>query len=365
MPDWLQHRSPTRRFRIPKRRLSMAGIVVFASLAALAVPEVTPSDAATASTRRARATSTTEARSRRATTTTVRRRPSTTTTEAPSSGASSTTVAARSTARRTLFIPGAGRVLDLGPADVAKLASGGRVEADVRGAAGLAASGTGSVIVDVTASSPAQGGKVTLTPAAPEYARSVISTSVTFVAGSTTVSRVAVPVGRDGLVRVDTTPGPAGLTVTVVGWVVTAPESVAEPSGVPLQTCRILDTSTGAGGVSGPLTPGRAFDIPGTGIAQIPNVSSATPPAMVIYSVTMREMTGNPDVIVVPTGSTTPELRIVGSAGTALSAVVALPVGVDPRLAFYPTGTGSTQLSVEAIGWVDRNGAAKSGGPCQ
>ncbi len=255
-------------------------------------------------------------------------------------------------------------MLDLGPNEVAKLAAGGRVEADVRGAAGVAASGTGTVIVDVTAVSPSQSGRVLLTPVAPDFARSVITSAVTFVAGSTTVSRVAVPVGRDGLVRIDTSPGPAGLTVTVVGWVVSAPATVNEPSGVALETCRLIDTAAGTGGVVGALVPGRAFDIPGTGVAKIPTVASATPPAMVLYGIGIRDVQGNPDLLVLPTGATTPELRIVGSPGPALAAVVAIPVGIDPRIAFYPTGTGQLHLTVDAIGWVDRNGVAKSGGPC-
>jgi hypothetical protein len=334
------------------RAAGLLGVVVMALL----LPSVHDAGAATTS-RRPRVTTTTEPP---APSTTSRRRATTTSPAA----ATTTTVAARSTSRRTLFIPGAGRVLDLGPAEVAKLAAGGRVEADVRGAAGLAASGTGTVIVDVTAVSPSQSGRVVLTPVAPDYARSVVTAAVTFVAGSTTVSRVAVPVGRDGLVRIDTTPGPAGLTVAVVGWVVTAPASVNEPSGVPLETCRLLDTATGSGGVVGALIPGRAFDIPGTGVAKVPTVSSATPPAMVLFAIGLRDLQGAPELLVLPTGATTPELRVVGSPGPALGAVIAIPVGIDPRIAFYPSGSGQMQLTVDAVGWVDRNGVAKSGGPC-
>lgn len=340
------------------RSLGILGALVSVVVVAWLLPPAVSGDAATTSSRR-RSSTTVASRSSRSTTTEATRRRSTTTV-APSTSTS----APRSAARRTVFIPGAGRVLDLGPAEVTKLASGGRVEADVRGAAGLAASGTGTVIVDVTAVTPAQPGKVTLTPVAPDFARAVVTAGVTFVAGSTTVSRVAVPVGRDGLVRIDTSPGPAGLTVTVVGWVISAAATVNEPSGVVLETCRLLDTASGTGGVSGALVPGRAFDIPGTGVAKIPTVSSATPPAMVIYAVGARDIQGNPELLIIPTGSTTPEIRIVGSPGPALAAIVAIPVGIDPRLAFYPTGSGQLQLTVDAVGWVDRNGVAKGGGPC-
>ena len=133
-----------------------------------------------------------------------------------------------------VFIPGAGRVLDLDANQVAKLAAGGKVEADVRGASGLAASGTGSVIVDVTVSNPTTTGKVTLTPVAPDFARTVVTANLTFQPGSTTVTRLAVPVGFGGKVRVATTSGPSGLTVAVVGWVVNAAAGVSEPSAIPL-----------------------------------------------------------------------------------------------------------------------------------
>jgi hypothetical protein len=278
-------------------------------------------------------------------------------------GSGATTTVAKSAARKILFIPGAGQVLDLGAAAVAKLASGGRVDADVRGAVGLAATGTGTVIVDVTAVSPSQAGKVTLTPVAPDFARSAISATVVFVPGATTVARVAVPVGREGLVRVDTEPGPAGLTVTVVGWVISAPASVNEPSGVALESCRLLDTTTGAGGVPGPLTAARPFDIAATGHGKIPTTSSTTPPSLILFGITVKDIAGA-ELLVAPTGIGTPELRFAASAGPPLYAVMGVPVGVDPRLAFYTGGTGTLQMSIDAIGWLDRTNVAKSAGPC-
>jgi hypothetical protein len=303
--------------------------------------------------------------------TTVDVRPVTESTTKPKAGAaaaqagSSTTVAPAKAVKGPVFIPGAGRVLDLGANEVAKLAAGGRVEADVRGASGLAASGSGAVIVDVTITNPTTPGKVTLTPVAPEYARSVVQTAVSFQAGSTTVSRVAVPVGASGLVKVSTSAGPSGLAVAVVGWVVTAPAGTTEPSAIPMEPCRIFDTVSGLGGLQGEITPARPFDLPAVGIAKVPPALAATGPTpiAVILSVTGSKATGPLELRVVPTGSESPELKMTLAEGQSTTANFVVPVGADARAAFY-VSAASTQISVDVVGWLDRDNAVKSGGPC-
>ena len=363
--------------------VGLAGVLVVALLAS----SPSPSDAATKTTKKKKSS---------ATTTTVKKSPSTTTTKkksdtssgsatakattttietSPASassttakpGASTTTiagVAAKPPVKATVFIPGAGRVIDLGAAEVAKLAAGGKVEADVRGAVGLAASGTGTVILDVTAANPAQAGTISVNPVAPDYARSVVGATVGFVAGATTVSRVAVPVGSNGLVRVTTTPGPAGLAISVVGWVISAPGAATEPSAVVLEPCRVLDTVSGLGGLKDLVTPARPFDIPTTGIAKVPPaIGGAQTPTGVILAVGATQVSGPLDLTVVPTGGQTPSLAINLVAGQTGSALYLVPVGADARTAFYVSANGA-QLTVDVVGWLDRDGIARSGGPC-
>ena len=261
----------------PPNRLS-----VFLAVAAVGILGINAmADAASAPTTiKKRATVATTVKRRSLTPTTVKKRsttvvdtsavaPTTALTKPVASGVATTvkptgptTTAATKAVKGTVFIPGAGRVLDLGAAEVAKLAAGGRVEADVRGASGLAASGIGTVIVDVTVANPTTPGKVVLTPVAPDFARAVVSSSVAFVAGSTTVSRIAVPVGAGGLVKIATSAGPSGLAVAVIGWVVPAPQGTTEASAIALDTCRVLDTVSGLGGLQGEVTPARPFDLP-------------------------------------------------------------------------------------------------------
>jgi hypothetical protein len=302
-----------------------------------------------------------------AATTTINVRPvteSSTTTLKAGTGASTTTSPLKSL-KGTVFIPGAGRVLDLGANEVAKLAAGGRVETDVRGASGLAASGTGTVIVDVTVSNPTTPGRVTLVPVAPDFARSVVAASVGFQAGSTTVSRVAVPVGSNGLVRVNTTAGPSGLAISVVGWVLSAPAGTVEPSAIPLESCRILDTATGLGGLQGEITPARPFDLPAVGIAKVPAAltTAAAAPSAVILNVSASQASGPLELRVIPTGAETPELKLSMNPGQSSSATFVVPVGSDARAAFYVSAAG-TQVAVDVVGWLDRDNAARSGGPC-
>jgi hypothetical protein len=255
-------------------------------------------------------------------------------------------------------------VLDLDANQVVKLAAGGKVEADVRGASGLAASGTGSVIVDVTVSNPTTTGKVTLIPVSPDFARTVVSANLTFPAGSTTVTRMAVPVGFGGKVRVTTTTGPSGLTVAVVGWVVNAPAGVSEPSAIPLEACRLLDTTTGAGGLSGEVTPARPFDLPAVGVAKVPPaLGGKETPTGVVLNVTASQASGPLEVTVVPTGSQSPALVMSMNPSQITSGHVVIPVGTDARAAFYVSQNG-VQLAVDVVGWLDRDGVAKPGGPC-
>ena len=281
-----------------------------------------------------------------------------------SSGATSTTIVAKPGVKATVFIPGAGRVIDLGAAEVAKLASGGKVEADVRGAVGLAATGTGTVILDVTAANPAQPGTVSIAPVAPDYARSVVGSTVGFVAGATTVSRVAVPVGANGLIRVSSTAGPAGLAISVVGWVITGVGAAGEASAIVLESCRVLDTVSGLGGLKDAVTPARPFDIPTTGIAKVPAAIGATQtPTGVILAVGATQVAGPLDVTVVPTGSQSPSLTMNLINGQSATGIYIVPVGADARTAFY-VSANATQLTVDVVGWIDRDGVARSGGPC-
>lgn len=289
---------------------------------------------------------------------------STTTTKAAGNGATTTTIAVKPGVKATVFIPGAGRVIDLGAAEVAKLATGGKVEADVRGAVGLAASGTGTVILDVTAANPAQPGTVNIAPVAPEYARSVVGSTVGFVAGATTVSRVAVPVGANGLIRVSSTAGPAGLAISVVGWVITGVGAAGEASAIVLEPCRVLDTVSGLGGLKDLVTPARPFDIPTTGIAKVPAaIGAPQTPTGVILAVGATQASGPLDVTVVPTGSQSPSLSMNLTNGQNATGLYIVPVGADARTAFYVSANG-TQLTVDVVGWIDRDGVARSGGPC-
>ena len=373
-------------FETSHKNAFRAGAVGLAGLLAMALVAASPSpsDAATATKKKSSVTTTTKKKSSvttttkkktdtasgsataKATTTTIETSPASASTTAKP-GASTTTIAGAAVkppAKATVFIPGAGRVIDLGAAEVAKLAAGGRVEADVRGAVGLAASGNGTVILDVTAANPAQAGTISVNPVAPDYARSVVSATVGFVAGATTVSRVAVPVGSNGLVRVTTTPGPAGLAISVVGWVINAPGAATEPSAVVLEPCRVLDTVSGLGGLKDLVTPARPFDIPTTGIAKVPPaIGGAQTPTGVILAVGATQVSGPLDVTVVPTGGQTPSLSINLVAGQVGSALYLVPVGADARTAFYVNANGA-QLTVDVVGWLDRDGIARSGGPC-
>jgi hypothetical protein len=299
-----------------------------------------------------------------ATTATTPAEPTTTKKAATTASTTATSAPAPLTKAGMVFIPGAGRVLDLDANQVAKLAAGGSVAPDVRGANGLAASGTGSVIVDVIVSNPTVAGKVTLSPASPDYARTVVASNLSFPASATTVTRLAVPVGAGGKVKVTTTTGPSGIAMEVVGWVVAAPAGTNEAAALPLEACRLLDTSNGTGGLSGEVTQARPFDIPAVGVFKVPPALGGTQvPTGVILSVGASAASGPLEVTVVPTGSQSPALVMSMSPGQVSNGIVVVPVGTDARAAFYVSQNG-VQLTADVLGWIDRDKSAKTAGPC-
>ncbi len=275
-----------------------------------------------------------------------------------------TTVPTASAKAGTVFIPGAGRVLDLDANQVAKLAEGKNAVFDVRGASGLAASGVGSVIVDITVSNPTTAGKVTLTPVAPDFARTVVSSNISFPASATTVTRAAVPVGANGKVRVTASSGPSGLAIAVVGWVVPAPAGTTESAAIGLEPCKLVDTATGLGGYNGELTQPRPFDVPAVGVGKVPPaIGGAVVPTGVILSVTATAASGPLELSVTPTGSPSPALNLSMNPAQTTSGIMIVPVGTDARARFDVTQNG-VQLSADVLGWLDRDGVAKTAGPC-
>ena len=397
---------PSRSNRIPLAvAVTLSGLFLTATLANAATPTtiksaITKKGTSTASAASAPKVAKTAAKTTKSTkttktapTTTVKRKAATTTapaetkapaTTAPTSapaattpGETTTTKKAATTASTTatsapapltkagiVFIPGAGRVLDLDANQVAKLAAGGSVAPDVRGANGLAASGAGSVIVDVIVSNPTVAGKVTLSPASPDFARTVVAANLSFPASATTVTRLAVPVGAGGKVRVTTTTGPSGIAMEVVGWVVSAPAGTNEAAALPLDSCRLLDTTNGTGGLSGEVTQARPFDVPAVGVFKVPPALGGTQvPTGVILSVGASAASGPLDVTVVPTGSQSPALVMSMAPGQVSNGIVVVPVGTDARAAFYVSQNG-VQLTADVLGWIDRDKSAKTAGPC-
>ena len=164
--------------------------------------------------------------------------------------------------------------------------------------------------------------------------------------------------------RVSTTSGPSGLTVAVVGWVVNAPAGLTEASAIALEPCRLLDTTTGAGGLSGEVTPAKPFDIPVVGLAKVPPaLGGKEVPTGVIVNVVASQASGPLDITIVPSGGQSPALVLSMVPGQVTSGNVVIPVGTDARAAFYVNQSG-VQLAVDVVGWIDRDGVAKSGGPC-
>ena len=262
-----------------------------------------------------------------------------------------------------VFVPGAGNVLELGPAEVSQLVAGGRADVDIRGTAGLAASGKGSVVLDVTIASPTAAGTVTVSPLVPDDQLPIQNSVITYVAGPTHVARIAISIGSQGSVHVEMSGGSQGLSFAVVGWVDKGTGAPNNDGGTLLTPCRLIDTATNVGGIQGPVaTP---FDLPAVGVAQVPAPGgTGTQPVAVLYSVlASNAAAAGSSVSLVQTGQKTPLLSVAVNPGAASNGLFAMPLGPTNRLAVYPSG-GTMNVAIDAVGWIDKDGQGHTGGPC-
>ena len=261
-----------------------------------------------------------------------------------------------------IFVPGAGKVLELAADQVGQLVAGGRVDVDIRGSAGLAASGTGSVVLDVTVTNPGAPGTVTVSPLVPDDQQPIQTAVVTYGAGPTLKARISVPIGSQGLVHVDMTGGAQGLAFDVVGWVAKATGAPNNDGGTPLTPCRLIDTAANVGGIQGP-TP-TPFDLPAVAVAQIPGIGAAgTQPVSILFGVFGANAAASSTLNFVQTGQTTPAMTLVMTPGSATNGLFLMPIGANNRLTVYPKGA-TMNIAVDAVGWLDKDGQGHSGGPC-
>jgi hypothetical protein len=212
----------------------------------------------------------------------------------------------------------------------------------VTGVGGVPTTGVSAVVLNVTATLGTRDSYLALTPGG-----GTGTSSVNFRAGQDVPNLVTVPVGADGNVRVFNSAGCVHVVLDVFGYygsTATSRFNAADPT-------RILDTRSGAGGVSGPLGPDStaAFHVAGRG--GVPANATAA-----VLNVTATEGTVFSYLSITPLGgNSTSNINFV--AGQDRPNLVTVPLASDGTARVY-NAQGAVHVLVDVMGWYGPTGSS-------
>ena len=116
----------------------------------------------------------------------------------------------------------------------------------------------------------------------------------------------------------------------------------------PLTPARLLDTRTGAGGVTGPVAATGTFAVQFAGVGGIPTSGVEA----VALNVTDVSPAAAGSLTVFPTGTTRPNASSLNwSANQTVANMVIVPVGTNGQLSFYNGSTGTVQFLADVAGY--------------
>jgi hypothetical protein len=223
------------------------------------------------------------------------------------------------------------------------VAANGTVSLAVLGHGGVPASGVGAVVLNVTVTSPAAPGFITVFP---DGVAKPLASNLNFIPGQTVPNAVVAPVGANG--KVDFFNGSTGtvqLIADVSGWFASGSPG---PGGLtPLTPARLMDTRSNLG-ANGPVAANGTVSLPVVGHGGVP----ASGVGAVVLNVTVTSPTAPGFITVFPDGVAKPlasNLNFIPGQ-TVPNAVVA-PVGADGKVDFFNGSTGTAQLIVDVSGW--------------
>jgi Domain of unknown function (DUF5122) beta-propeller len=246
----------------------------------------------------------------------------------------------------TKFVPvPPSRILDTREgtgAPKAKLGTGGQIDLQIAGVAGVPDTDVSAVVLNVTATGATQAGFVSVYPSGTR--RPIVSNLNLETAGQTAANLVTVKVGANGRVTLFSSGG-TDLVADVAGYYTPAFTSTdgrfqtAAPE-------RILDTRTGLGAPLAKLPAGGQIDLQVTGRGPVP----AAGVEAVVLNVTGDQASLDGFVTAWPTGADRPvvsNLNLV--TGETRANLVIVPVGAGGRVSLFTSG--GTELIADVAGW--------------
>ncbi len=176
------------------------------------------------------------------------------------------------------------------------------LDVQVAGVAGLPTSGVGSIVGELTVTSPTASGNPVVSPSGQPYT----SEDLTFTTGQTLTNQVIVPVSSSGQVSIwNRSAGTANYALDVFGYFASDAngDPAADPGAfVPLGLQRILDTRTGLGAPQLPVAAHKSITLKVTGVGGVPaaNVSA------VVLNVTVSQQPKRGSLSIYPWSSGMP-----------------------------------------------------------
>ncbi len=232
---------------------------------------------------------------------------------------------------------------------------GQTISIQVAGTAGVPVSGASAVVLNVTVTDPSEPSYLTVYP---EGTQLPLASDLNFTFGETVANLVEVQLGPSGGVSFFNQLGQIQVVADLEGYVSTATNGDAGLF-TPVTPARLLDTRTGLGGTTGPVTPGQTIRVLVTGVGGIPSSGVGA----VAFNLTATDTAGGSFITAYPDSEARPlasNLNFIG--GETVANRVIVPV-VDGYVDLYNDFTGSSaQLVLDVNGYFSSSSATSSSG---
>jgi hypothetical protein len=225
-----------------------------------------------------------------------------------------------------------------------RLGPGASLDLQVGGRGGVPATGAAAVALNVAVTSTTAPSFLTVFPTGTPRP---LAANLNWVAADTVSNRVLARLGPGGRISLYNSAGQADVVVDVGGWFADASAPVSAGGAyVALSPARILDTRTGAGGVTGPLAPAATVDVVATGRGGIP----AAGVTAVVLNVTVVGPAGAGYLTAFPSATPRPLASDLNYApGETRPNLVVVKVGAGGKVALFTLA--GTHVVVDVAGY--------------
>jgi hypothetical protein len=255
-------------------------------------------------------------------------------------------LAGNPTAAGTLSILNPFRLLDTrtGTGAAGPVGAGGTVTMQVAGVGGLPATGMSAVVLNVTVTSTAAAGFITVYASGTTMPQ---ASNLNFVAGQTVSNLVMVKVGADGKITLyNGSAGTVQLLADISAYTLAGTPVVPGALAITDPT-RLLDSRTG-NGASGPVPAFGVVSLQISGRGGLP----ATGIAAVVVNLTVTSPQGNGYITAYPSGTSLPGVSNLNFVtGQTVPNLVVVKVGSDGKINLYNGSAGTVQLIADIAGY--------------